>query len=100
MFERYIQFYKGAVLRGLPGVSMGTWARGQVSVQIYVHLCEARVIHLPPHMYKFTGSCCVIVDDQLAQFLQLFQGIFDETYKFFGLGFQRLTRQNVFCSIL
>ncbi len=58
MFERNVQFYEGAVLRGLPGVSVGTWAHSCVSVQIYVHLCEARVIHLPPHMYKLqcTGN--------------------------------------------
>ena len=52
MFDRNVQFYEGAVHTSHPRASMGTWARGQVSAQIYVHLCKARVRHLPPHMYK------------------------------------------------
>ncbi len=52
MFDRNVQFYEGAVHRSHPGASVGTCVHGQVSAQIYVHLCKARVGHLPPHMYK------------------------------------------------
>ncbi len=62
MFERNVQFFEGAVHRGLLGVSMGTWARSRVFTQkehtpctgfIRQYICTKT---LSSAQYMFTNS--------------------------------------------
>ncbi len=50
--------------------------------------------------HNCSTSHCVIVNDHLVQFFQLFQVVLDQIYHFLGLGGKRVAQCNSFLSIL